>query len=86
MNKLVDAFMETLEPAPPSANLDDELISLDERCTLAEEQIVVLRNRLAMVEDNQKRMALNMLSMLERMKAMSTGAPQSAIILPDHFN
>lgn len=86
MNKLVDAFMETLEPAPPSANLDDELISLDERCTLAEEQVVVLRNRLAMVEDNQKRMALNMLSMLERMKAMSTAAPQSAIILPDHFN
>lgn len=87
---LIDAFRDTLEPTPPPSTLDEELISLEQRLTLAEEQVALLRNRLAMAEENQRQMALNMLTMMERLKALvaeqSTDGAKPAIILPDHFN
>lgn len=77
MNKLVDAYMDTL---PTLFEGPDPL----------ELEIDVLRGRVAMLEDQVRQQAVNILTLAERVKVLfdeqSTSLPQSAIILPDRFN
>lgn len=80
MNKLVDAYMDTLPDFTPVLDPEHAILDLDARLTMAEEQIVAIRNRLAMVEENQRQMAINMVTMLERLKALSTPPAKPAII------
>ena len=80
MNKLVDRYMDTM----PDSFVGPDPLELE---------VDVLRGRVATLEENVKQMALNNLSILQRMATLqarfdeqSTAAPQSAIILPGRFN
>lgn len=88
MNKLVDQYLDThdLEPLPVYHPLDDPL-----------DAVIDLDARVTQLEDNLRRMALNNLTILQRMTTLahdlkaltsdqSTSQQQSAIIMPDRFN
>ena len=78
MNKLVDQYMDTLH--------DSQFEGPDP----LELEIDVLRGRVAVLEDQVRQQAVNVLTLAEHIKALreaqSTSVPQSSIIMPDRFN
>lgn len=84
MNKLVDAYMDTMHT--------DGFVGPDP----LELEIDVLRGRIAMLEDGLQLLkeqvvqmsvnALTMAKVVKELREQSTNPQQSAIILPDRFN
>lgn len=79
MNKLVEAYYETLGDAPPVyTDPKDAILDLDARCTMLEEQLAILQEQV-------RQQAVNMLSMAQRLHDF-TAPRKSSIVMPDAFN